>query len=135
MATRTPGSKLTRTQPGRVKLAQWDYDFAVDGGAVGAITLRGDSIPSGSVVIDARVVVTSGVTSGGAATVSLDLETAADLRAANAYNNATMQLSTTGVKALLNAVKTTAVRNVVATVGTTTLTGGAFSVIVSYVET
>ncbi len=134
MATRTPGSKLTRTQPGRVKLAQWDYDFAVDGGAVGAITLRGDSIPSGAVVIDARVVVGSNVTSGGAATVSLDLEGAADLRAAATLATAPA-LSSTGVKVLLNAVKTTAVRNVVATVGAFALTGGAFSVIVSYVET
>jgi hypothetical protein len=29
------------------------YDFATDGGAVGAIPLRGDKLPSGAVVVDA----------------------------------------------------------------------------------
>jgi hypothetical protein len=120
-------------QAGRVKVARWDYDFATDGGAVGAITLRGDEIPADCVVIDARVVVTTAVTSGGAATVSLDLEGAADLRAA-ATLSTSPALSTTGVKALLNPVKTTASRDVVATVATAALTAGAFSVVVTYVE-
>lgn len=121
------------SQAGRVKVARWYYDFATDGGAQGAITLRGDEIPLRSVVVDARVDVTTAVTSGGAATVSLDLEAAADLRAAATLSTAPA-LSSTGVKALLNVVKTTASRDVVATVGTADLTAGAFSVIVTYVE-
>lgn len=120
-------------QAGRVKVARWYYDFATDGGAVSAITLRGDEIPASCVVIDARVDVTTAVTSGGAATVSLDLEAAADLRAAATLSTAPA-LSSTGVKALLNPVKTTASRDVVATIGTAALTAGAFSVIVTYAE-
>jgi hypothetical protein len=125
--------RLTGAKNSRVKVARWDYDFATDGGAVGAITLRGGEIPTNAVVIDARVDVTTAVTSGGAATVSLDLNGAADLRAAATLATAPA-LSSTGVKALLDPVKTTASRDVVATVATAALTAGAFSVYVTYVE-
>lgn len=124
---------------GRVKYARALYDFAVDGGAVSAITLRGDTIPSGAIVVDSFVEVDTAVTSGGAPTVSLGVETAADLRAAATLATAPA-LSTTGTKrsALRNGstdpVKTTATRSVVATVATAALTGGKFSVVVAYVE-
>jgi hypothetical protein len=121
------------SQAGRVKIARWYYNFATDGGTQGAITLRGDEIPANSVVVDARVDVTTAVTSGGAATVSLDLNSAADLRAAATLSTAPA-LSSTGVKALLDVVKTTASRDVVATIGSADLTAGAFSVLVTYVE-
>src|SRR5687768_17258750 len=67
---------------GRTKWARAYYDFATDGGAVGAINLRGDQIPSGAVVLDTIIDVKTVVTSGGAATVSLGLNTATDVRAA-----------------------------------------------------
>jgi hypothetical protein len=121
------------SQAGRVKIARWYYDFATDGGAVSTITLRGDEIPTNSVVLDARVDVTTAVTSGGTPTVSLDLNGAADLRAAATLATAPA-LSTTGVKALLNTVKTTDSRDVTATIATAALTAGAFSVIVTYAE-
>lgn len=120
-------------QAGRVKVARWLYDFATDGGASGAITLRGDEIPAGSLVIDARIDVTTLAASGGAATVSLGLEGAADLRAAATLSTAPA-LNSTGVRALLNPVKTTANRDVTATVAVADLTAGVFSVVVTYVE-
>lgn len=124
---------------GRTKYARALYDFAVDGGAVSAITLRGDTVPSGAIVVDAFVEVETAVTSGGAATVSLGVESAADLRAAATLATAPA-LSTTGTKrsAVRNGstdpAKTTAARSVVATVATAALTAGKFSVVVAYVE-
>ena len=125
-------------QIGRVRVARARYDFATDGGAVGAITLRGDSIPSGAIVLDVALNVTTGLTSGGAATVSLGIEGAADVRAAATLSTAPA-LDAAAVKrsALLNGstapVKTTAARSVVATVATAALTAGAFDVLVQYV--
>ena len=119
-------------QAGRVKVARWYYDFATDGGAQGAITLRGDEIPADSLVIDARVDVTT-LLAPNTSTVRIDLEGSADLRAAAAVNAAPL-LNAVDVLALLNSVKTTASRDVAITIGTADLTAGAFSVIVTYVE-
>ncbi len=124
---------------GRTKWARAYYDFATDGGAVGAIALRGDKIPAGALVLRAIVKVATATTSGGAATVSLGIEGAADVRAANAHDNATTQLSTTGNKVTLLTgavapVSTTANRDVTATVAVAALTAGRFSVLVEYIE-
>lgn len=122
---------------GEPKVARANYDFAVDGGAVGNITLRGDSIPSGAIITDALLSVDTALTSGGAATVSINTESAADINAAAAISGAPW--STTGPKragltATTAPVKTTAARSIVATVGTAALTAGKFSVLVFYVE-
>lgn len=113
------------------------YDFAVDGGAVGDITLRGDTIPSGAIITDVLINVDTALTSGGAATVALKAEGAADLNAADAISGAPW--STTGAErgdldADTAPVKTTAARSIVATVGTAALTAGKFSVYVEYLE-
>jgi hypothetical protein len=113
------------------------YDFAVDGGAVGDITLRGDTIPSGAVLLDAYVKVTTALTSGGSATVALKVEGAADVNNADAIDGAPW--STTGAKradfgATTAPVTTTAARSIKATVGTAALTAGAFTVVVEYIE-
>lgn len=120
-------------QVGRVKVARFYYDFATEGGAVGAITLRGETIPSGALVLASHIDVTTAVTSGGAATVSLDLQAAADIRAAATLSTAPA-LSTIAPKEALNAIKTTAARSVVATVAVAALTAGVFSVVLTYVE-
>src|SRR5687767_4493700 len=123
--TIVPGVGKTGTTAylGRVKLATAYYSFATDGGAIGAITLRGDSIPSGAILTDVILNVSTAVTSGGAATVAIAIEGAADTRAADVLATAPA-LSTTGAKrsALINTadltpLKTTAVRSIVATVG------------------
>lgn len=119
-------------QAGRVKVARWYYDFATDGGATGTITLRGDEIPTSCVVVDTRVDVTTAVASA-TGTVRLDLEGTGDIRAA-AVVGGTLILDSTGVKAGLNAIKTTASRDVSMVIGTAALTAGAFSVIVIYAE-
>lgn len=113
------------------------YSFATDGGAVGDITLRGDSIPSGAVIVDAYIKVGTVLTSGGAATVAIKTEGAADINAADAISGAPW--STTGTKradfiSTTAPVTTTASRSIVATVGTAALTAGVFTVVVEYVE-
>lgn len=122
---------------GRRRLAVGLYDFATDGGAVGDITLRGDTIPSGAIITDVLIHVDTALTSGGAATVAIKAESAADLNAADAISGAPW--STTGAKrgdltATTAPVKTTAARAITATVATAALTAGKFSVYVSFLE-
>jgi hypothetical protein len=67
----------------RLKVSVAEYDFAVDGGAVGAIPLRGvgvlgGAVPPGAVVHSGYVDVITPLASGGAATVALALESAGD---------------------------------------------------------
>ncbi len=122
---------------GGVKVAVGLYDFAKDGGAVGDITLRGGTIPSGAIIVDALLHVDTALASGGAATVAVKVESAADINAADAISGAPW--STTGAKradftATSAPIKTTASRNIVATVGTAALTAGRFQVYVFYIE-
>lgn len=119
------------------KIARAYYDFAVDGGTVGDIALRGDKIPSGAIITDVLLHVDTILTSGGAATVAIKAESAADLNAADAISGAPW--STTGAKrgdftATTAPIKTTAERTITATVATAALTAGKFSVLVTYLE-
>lgn len=122
---------------GSKKYAVGYYSFATDGGAVGTITLRGDTIPSGAIITDALLHVDTAPTSAGAATVSVGSEAAADIQAAAAISGAPW--STAGAKrgsltATAAPVKTTAARSITIVVGTAALTAGKFSVVVEYVE-
>ena len=119
------------------RVARAEYSFAVDGGAVGDIALRGQNIPSGAIITDVLIKVGTALTSGDAATVALKAESAADLNAADAIAGAPW--STTGVKrgdldADTAPVLTTADRTITATVGTAALTAGVFTVLVEYHE-
>lgn len=126
-----------RLGQGRVKVAVGKYDFAVEGGAVGDITLRGHTIPSGAILLDALLHVDTALTSGGAATVAIKVESAADVNAADAISGAPW--STAGAKradfvATSAPIKTTAARSIVATVAAAALTAGKFTVVAFYVE-
>lgn len=124
-----------------LKEASGEYSFAVDGGAVSTITLRssnsaGNSIPGGSVILGGYIEVDTAVTSGGAATISVGSEAAADLLAAAAIGGAPW--STTGRKSVIpvftgvTTVKTTVARSLTVTVATAALTAGIFRVVVFY---
>jgi hypothetical protein len=139
MAVITGAQKIGagRLGRGRAKVAVGLYDFSVDGGVSGDITLRGDSIPSGAIIIDALLHVDTVVTSGGAATLAIKTEGAADINAADLVSGAPW--STTGAKradfiATTAPIKTTADRSIKATVATADLTAGKFTVLVWYVE-
>lgn len=126
-----------------IKECRGEYDFAVDGGAVGAITLRsapgdsnGNEIPAGSIIMGGYIEVDTVVTSGGAGTIAVNSEGAGDLQTAAAVSGAPW--STTGRKAITpvmtvgTSVKTTARRNLAITVATAALTAGKFRVVVLY---
>ncbi len=133
-----PGTETIGGQGlGRVKTALFRYSFATEGGAVGDITLRGDAVPSGAVVLDALILVDTALTSGGSATVALKLQSAADINAADAFDGSPW--STAGAKRVDFDADTvplllTANRTLAATVATAALTAGAFRVVVFYVE-
>lgn len=127
----------------RLKEASGEYDFAVDGGAIGTITLRsaggstlGNSIPSGSVITGGYLEVDTAVTSGGTPAVAIQVEGAADLVASGTL--AAAGLASTGRKSIVPAftgatsVKTTAARSIVLTVATAALTAGKFRVVLWY---
>lgn len=120
-----------------VQVATAYYDFAVDGGAVGDIALRGEKIPQGAIITDCLIKVDTILASGGSATVAVKAQGAADLNSADAFDGAPW--STTGAKrgdfdADTAPILTTAQRTITATVGTAALTGGKFAVMVTYVE-
>lgn len=122
---------------GRLKSVVAEYDFAVDGGAVSTIVLRGDnSVPAGSVIMGGYIEVDTAVTSGGAATLGVNSEAAGDILAATVVSGAPW--STTGRKSVIPAftgvttVKTTVGRSVAVTVATAALTAGKFRVVLFY---
>lgn len=122
---------------GRLKTIRGEYDFAVDGGAVSTITLRGDNgIPAGSYILGGFIEVDTAVTSGGAATVAVTVESAGDVLAAAAVSGAPW--STTGRKSVIpvftgaTTLKTTVARSVTITVATAALTAGKFRVVLVY---
>lgn len=125
---------------GRTKYARAVYDFATDGGAIGTITMRGDGLPSGAVLLDAFVEVTTAFTPTTTTTVALKVQSAGDLRAAALTNASPSVISTTGVKRLLvdasdaDLVKTAAARTIDLVVAAGAVTAGVCSVVVAYVE-
>lgn len=123
----------------RFKVAKAVYDFAVNGGAIAAIPLTGDQLPSGAIILGGLVEVVTPPTSGDAATLALKIEGADDLIAATVISG--VPWSTGGLKSVVpvftgaTAIKTTAVRSIVATPAVGTLTAGKFNVYLVYIDT
>lgn len=126
----------------RLKEAWGEYDFAVDGGAVSTITLRGGgslggALPNGAIITGGFIEVDTVLTSGGAATVAVNSEGAGDILAAAAISGAPW--SSTGRKSIIPAgtgvtsVKTTTgTRSLAISIATAALTAGKFRVVVFY---
>ena len=123
---------------GEIKHAVAEYDFAKDGGAVSTINLRGDSIPSGAIIVNALIDVRTIPTSGGAATIALNTEGAGDIQVATSYNASPYSTATPKRGGAMNGtatpIKTTAKRPIQATIAAAALTAGKFKVLVSYLE-
>jgi hypothetical protein len=118
---------------GGLRVIKASYSFASDGGAVGAINLLSSSeIPSGAIILGGLLEVVTPPTSGGAATVAIAVESAGDMVAAAAISGAPW--SSAGRQSVVpvftgaTSVKTTAARNVTATVAVAALTAGVFNV-------
>lgn len=120
----------------RLKTASAEYDFAVDAGAVGTITLRsapgdlqGNLIPAGSVIEMGYIDVETAP--GGTGTVALTAEAAGDIRAA-ATIAATGRISVVPAGTGATAVKTTVARSITMTIAVAVLTAGKFRVVLFY---
>jgi hypothetical protein len=115
------------------KVAYSEYDFAMDGGVVGDIVLRGSVLPAGAVITNGYMDVETAVASGGAATLALKLVTAADLMPAmekgNFPVNALFDLGLGGIGPI-ESYKTPTL-----TVGTAALTAGKFTLALEYIIT
>lgn len=112
------------------------YDFAVDGGAIGTITISAENIPANAIILGGIVEVDVAPTSGGAATLAVQVEGAADMVAAAAVSGAPW--STTGRKSVIPAftgassVKTTQARGIQVVIAAATLTAGVVDVLLAY---
>lgn len=117
-----------------------DYDFAVNGGAVSTIALLGaTTIPASAVVTEGYIDVVTACTSGGAATIAVQVQSAGDIVAATAVASWTtgiknvLPADTSGSLTAATAVKTTAARDVSVVIAAQPLTAGKFSVYLTYV--
>lgn len=118
------------------KLAIAEYNFAKDGGAVGDITLRGNPLPKGALIVNAFIFVETAVTSGGSATIALKTEGTDDILAATAKTSFTLSASVQGVPDLATVADyklMTASRNVTMSIAVAALTAGKFRVFMHYV--
>jgi hypothetical protein len=121
----------------RLKGAVGEYDFAVDGGGTGTITLRsGDSrgnyIPNGAVVLGGYVEVDTAVASA-TGTVAVNLEGTGDLLPATGQAGLTLgRKSITPAFTGAASLKTTTQRSLNITIATAALTAGKFRVVVFY---
>lgn len=125
---------------GFMRVAKAQYDFAVNGGAISAISL-GVSIPAKAVICGGFVEVLTTLTSAtDAATVALSVEGANDIVSAIAISNGGNPWDE-GKHAIVpkantpesTAVKTTVARNVTATIAVEAVTAGKFNVWLYYV--
>lgn len=122
-----------------VLVASATYDFAVEGGAQAAIGL-GVTIPADCLILDGMVdVQTTLISSGDNATIALHVEAANDVVVAVAIGTGTPWDQ--GLRAIVpagviaNAIKTTAAREITATIAVENVTAGKFVVHLRYVKT
>lgn len=112
------------------------YSFAVDGGAIGAITpVSTVSIPASAIIVATTINSTTAVTSAGSATVSVGTtagSSASALLAATGKASFTTDALLNGVPVFATPVKMTAAGNINITVGTAALTAGIIEIFVYY---
>lgn len=131
---------LLPTAPGNfgsLRVAKVLFDFAVDGGATGAIQPVGSvNLPANAMIVGATVDVIAAVTSLGSATVAIGTDagsSATSILAATAKASLTLAALINGVPVFATPVKMSAPGNVIFTVGTAALTAGKIEVAIYYV--
>lgn len=126
----------------RLKVARGIYDFAVDGGEVSTITLMKDTfIPSGATIVGGWIEIDTTLTSGGAATIAVQVEAAGDVVPAVAVASWTAGrkqivpgLTAGSTLAASAVVRTTAARDISVVIAAAALTAGKFSVVLIYAD-
>lgn len=110
---------------------EFEYDFAKEGGAVGTINLRGGKVPVGGLVTDGKIFVETAMTSGGAATMSLGINSAVDILAATGKASFSLAalLDVVPIRTAATSIRViTTAKLVYGTVATAALTAGKFRV-------
>jgi hypothetical protein len=131
-------AERTATGLGLLRTAKAKYDFAVDGGAQGEITLASNcTIPDNAIIIGGIINSTTACTSGGSATIAVGTSagsSATSLKAATAVASysADALLATVPVFTAASAVKMTAAGQVTVTVATADLTAGVIEITLVY---
>lgn len=122
-----------------VRVARATYDFAVNGGTIGAKDL-GVTLPAKAIILDGLVdVVTTCTTAGGdAGTMAIHVEGAGDIVAAVAVSDGTNPWDAgrhdiIPVGTAATSVKTSQARNITATIAGQAFTAGKFHVFLRYV--
>lgn len=121
-----------------IKSVRGRWDFSVDGGAVSTIAITSEKIPANMYILGGFVEVDTAVTSGGAGTLAVQVESAGDIVAAAAVSGAPW--STTGRKSVIpvftgaTTVKTTAARDISVVIAAAALTAGQVDVVLFFVE-
>lgn len=110
-----------------------DYDFAIHGGAVGAIPL-GVTLPAKAIIIRGfGDIITAFTSTGGTGTIALGANTANDLLAAVDADTLAGRFDLIPVGTVATAVKATAAREITLTVATAAITGGKAVFFLEYV--
>jgi len=121
---------------GVLRTARAKYDFAVDGGIIGAITLATTAtLPDNAVIVGATLNSTTAATSGGAATIAVGLTAggAADtIKTAEAVGSFSVDALINGTVTFAAPAKMTAAGNINITVATADLTAGVVEITVYY---
>lgn len=123
---------------GRYGCAVFEYDFDKHGGAVGDIVVTPKLIPKGAIVWGPGIIhVKTAVTSGGAATVAIQLASSEDILAATAKTSLTLNamLDTVCDGTAANAIRLTAAAQLTFTVAVDTLTAGVIAVVLPWTMT
>lgn len=129
----------TGTELGRTKnILRATYSFAVNGGAIGATSLKdvegNDAIlPDNAIITNVVIDTITTPTSAGLATIALNSEAAGDLKAALAIASYTGIIAGIPINTAATAVKLSADRTIQATIAAFVLTAGQFHVFVEYI--
>lgn len=124
---------------GQSKWFEGEYDFAIDGGAISTIVLRGAGalgglIPNGAIIVGGYVDILTQLTSGGAATIACQAEAAGDVFAATAVASFTvgrknvLPAPASGSVTASTYLKTTAARAISIVIAAFALTAGKMRV-------
>ncbi len=127
-----PPVRLGYGEKAKVKVAEFAYDFAVDGGALGTVILGPDSIPVGWYVTRITALVEASLTSGGSATVALGAVANGDLVSAAAFGGYLINTAVTADVA--TSPKKTAAGGLRMTIAGATITAGKIKYIAEMVK-
>ncbi len=120
-----------------IHATEFKYDFAVQGGAVGSVTIQDKTIPTNALILGGLIMdPDTDITSGGAATVALGIKTGGDLHAADAIAdiNGGPLWADQFVFGETAPIETASQEGLIVTIATAALTAGVFRVKVFWVH-